>query len=279
MLELPQRLFTPSAAARAVFERSGVPRGRIQVLANGVDAPALAARVEALRPMPAQCKSQVRIGVLGSVQPSKGVLEFARAVLALEDPELFVEVHGELIDYHGDASYARALREFASREPRLSLHGLYEHADLARVLAGLDAVAVPSLWNEVHGSTAREARAAGLHVFVSDRGGLAEWSVGDGVEILPAADPAAWRAALARFAQACRTPGARLVRTPSEPLRTAHELALELERHYVELVREQLGREPDLAFEAGSDARRSAAPAAGPTPSAAARWWRRLLGS
>jgi len=278
MLELPQRLFTPSSAARAVFERAGVPRGRIQVIGNGVEAEALAARVAALRAGLAPRGKQLRIGVLGSVQPSKGVLEFARAALALGDAELFIEVHGELADYHGDPSTARALRELAAREPRLELRGAFAHADLARVLAGLDAVAVPSLWNEVHGSSAREARAAGLPVFVSDRGGLVEWDSREGVEVLPAQDPAAWSAALQRFAKAARAAGPQRERAPGPGLRSARQLALELESHYVELVREQLGREPRLVFEPGSEARRGAAAAAAPKPAAATNWWRRILG-
>ena len=45
MLALPQRVFTPSVAARAIFERAGVPAGRIQVLRNGVEVSALARHV------------------------------------------------------------------------------------------------------------------------------------------------------------------------------------------------------------------------------------------
>jgi glycosyltransferase involved in cell wall biosynthesis len=64
------------------------------------------------------------------------------------------------------------------------------------LLAQLDLVAVPSLWEEVHGLDAREARRAGLPVFASDLGGLAA----PGLHLLPAGDGPAWKAALLRFA-------------------------------------------------------------------------------
>jgi glycosyltransferase involved in cell wall biosynthesis len=278
MLALPQRIFSPSAAARDVFEAAGVPSGRIEVLENGVDALELAQRVQRARTQLPARGQQVRIGVLGSAQPSKGVLEFARAALSLDDSELFIEVHGQLGDYHGDPSYALALRALAAENSRLLLCGSYAHEDLARVLAGLDAVAVPSRWNEVYGLGAREARAAGLYVFASDTGGLAECKDREGVELLPAEDASAWRKALEPFAKACRAPGAARVFAARTALRTTRAAALELERHYVDLVREQLGREPALCFEPGEERPREVQSDGDPGGGALSRWWRRLRG-
>ena len=280
MLALPARLFAPSAAAREVFERNGVPSGRIRVLENGVDVTGLAARVESERPAQVSRDGKIRIGVLGSAQPSKGVLEFARAALSLDEPRLRIEVHGALPDYHGDSSYVVALRELAARDARLQLCGAFAHMDQARILARLDALAAPSIWNEVFGLSAREARAAGLFVFASDRGGLAGMRGDVGVRLLPAGDANAWSAALALFVRDQLASGARRNWPAPGNLRSVHELALELEQHYVELVRTQLGREPALVFEPGSD--RASARASGvssslalaPTPRA--NWWRRL---
>ncbi|HUR29368.1 MAG TPA: glycosyltransferase [Planctomycetota bacterium] len=272
MLALPARLFAPSKAAREVFERAGVPAQRIDVVENGIDASELARDVAALRATSGESSSVVRIGVLGSAQPSKGVLEFARAALALEERELVVEIHGALADYHGDQATVEALRELAARDARLVLRGAFAHADLAAVLARLDAVAVPSLWNETFGLTAREARAAGLRVLASDRGGLRELRDDPGVRLLPSHDPRAWTDAVAALLGERRVALERGEKPMPARLRTVHELALELETHYVDLVRTQLGREPALVFEAGTDrrAQRTAAPA----PS----WWRRLRG-
>ncbi|HTF90495.1 MAG TPA: glycosyltransferase [Planctomycetota bacterium] len=279
MLALPARVFAPSVAAQRVFERSGVPSGRIQLLENGVDAAGIAARVEALRSAQVRQDGEIRIGVLGSAQPSKGVLELARAVLSLDLPGVVVEVHGGLSQYHGDSSYAGALRELAASDPRLRLREEYPHADLASVLARLDAVAVPSLWNEVFGLSAREARAAGLFVFASDRGGLAGLRGDPGVRLLPPEDTEAWKVAIAEFVRAWRLAGSRRAwPAPSNP-RTVHQLALELEQHYVDLVRTQLGREPQLAFEPGSDrprVRASDGSRVAVTQPKPRGWWQRL---
>ncbi|MEO6708758.1 MAG: glycosyltransferase [Planctomycetota bacterium] len=279
MLALPARLFAPSVAARAVFERSGIPSGRILLLENGVDAGEIAARVEVERRALARQDGELRIGVLGSAQPSKGVLELARAALSLDLPGLVIEVHGRLAEYHGDSSYSDALRKLAASDPRLRLQGEYAHADLARVLARLDAVAVPSLWNEVFGLSAREARAAELFVFASERAGLEGLRGDPGARLLPSGDSMAWKTAIAEFERAWRAPGSRRTWPAPLNLRTVHQLALELEQHYVDLVRTQLGREPLLAFEPGSDrirASASAAPPAAQTPPTPRGWWQRL---
>ena len=64
------------------------------------------------------------------------------------------------------------------------------------MLAALDAVAVPSLWEEGFGLVAREARAVGLPVLATARGGLRELAPDPGVTWLDAEDPSGWGAAL-----------------------------------------------------------------------------------
>jgi glycosyltransferase involved in cell wall biosynthesis len=166
-LESCARLLAPSRAARELLLRHGPVFGRVEVLPNPVAAPP---GVRGARP---RVEGELRLGVLGSVQPSKGVLELARVVERVGGP-LVLEVHGPREPYHGDPGTARALEELARRSPRIELHGPYEPRELGERLAGLDAVAVPSLWEEFQGLVAVEARLAGLPVLVSGRGGLAD---------------------------------------------------------------------------------------------------------
>lgn len=274
MLALADRLFTPSSAARAVFERCGVPEGRIRLLANGVDTRNLPQAVAALRRAEARRDGVLRVGVLGSAQPSKGVLEFARAALSIETRELSIEVHGPVPDYHGDGTYAAELRALSLADDRLQLRGPYARADLPRVLARLDVVAVPSRWNEVFGLSAREARAAGVPVLASERGGLLDLAGDPGVRLLSSEDFSAWRAALEELLSDRK----RLAFVPAPGGRTAHELALELEVHYVDLVRTLLGREPALLFEPGQDRARPRHDAALTERTLAQKVWRFLRG-
>ena len=89
----------------------------------------------------------------------------------------------------------------------------------------------------------------------------------------------AWKTAIAEFVGAWRAAGSRRTWPAPSSLRTVHQLALELEQHYVDLVRTQLGREPQLAFEPGSDRIRARASASAPAAESGPRprgWWQRL---
>jgi glycosyltransferase involved in cell wall biosynthesis len=264
-LSSARRLFTPSRAARAVYARAGLEERRIGVVENGVDVEELACEVRELRAR-APARDQLRLGVLGTVLPSKGALELARAVLEARVPGLTLEIHGALPGYHGDERYVRELRELAVHAPCVRVHGPFEHGRLAEILAGLDGVAAPSRWNEVYGLTVREARAAGLPVLVSDAGGLpevVEW--GAAGLVVAAEERAAWVAALRRFADPAQR--AAWAAHPGRP-RAVRAMALELERAYCEVVREARGSLPELEFRPGEERREARGPRA---------WLRRLL--
>lgn len=208
LLRRADRLLVPSGAAREVFVRAGLERLRISVCENGIESQTLRARTQLAR---ADLPRGRRLGVLGSVQPSKGVLELAHAVCLADVRGLRLAVHGPLEDYHGDASYLNALERLAGQDPRVVLHGRYEPRDLPRVLATLDAVAVPSRWEEVYGLGAREARAVGLPVLAARRGGLALLADDPGVTLVEGDELSAWVAALRAFSFA---------RTEPAPVRT-----------------------------------------------------------
>ena len=189
-IESCERVLVPSEGAIEQFLRCGVPSAKLQVEPNVVDKPIW------LPPRRPFDPSHVRVGVLGSVQPSKGVLELARWVADLGEP-FSLEVYGPLSDYHGDESYGDAFRSLLREEPRVRWHGTYGPSDLPLIFAGLDLVCVPSLWEEVFGLVAYEAALAGLPVFVTDRGGLQE-SPG---HALAAGDADVWKGALKRFVE------------------------------------------------------------------------------
>ncbi len=191
-------LLTPSGAARDVYVRAGLRADAVRVCENGVDVGTLATQVRRLR-AERPPRDQVALGVLGSVLPSKGTLELARAFVQADAPQLTLEVHGNLPPYHGDLSYVEELQELAREEERIRLHGAYTTDELAGILADLDGVAAPSRWAEVYGLTVREASAAGLPVLVSDAGGLA--SVTQGGSTGRVVGEGEWVEALTQFAR------------------------------------------------------------------------------
>lgn len=247
-LEVPHRLVTPSEAARQVYARAGVPAERIRVCENGVATAAITAAVGRLRAegvRPIGSRGEVRLGVLGSVLPSKGVLELARAFQKAAVSGLTLEVHGNLPAYHGDPSYPQALIDLAREDTRVRLHGPYQVNGLAQILAGLDGVAAPSRWEEVFGLTVREASAAGLPVLVSDVGDLpAVTADGRRGIVVPADDEDAWVEALRRFGS---DPELRAsLATGAPAVRSTEAMMRELERLYVGVVREVTQLEPLL---------------------------------
>ena len=243
-LEEAHALLVPSAAAAAPFVRAGVPAERLRELEYGIDAEGLARAVARERARRPRGPRPFVLGQLGSLIPSKGPLELARAVLAV-DADVRLELHGPAPSWHGRDDYAEALRGLAREQARIALMGAYASAELPRVLAGLDAVAVPSRWEETYGLVAREARAAGLPVLVSDRGGLPAAVAGcPRSRVLPADDPEAWARAIETLAGersaapgAERGPGLETPDAPRTAWRSLDAMLLELEGVYRAPVR------------------------------------------
>lgn len=202
-LESCEDLRTPTPGSRRVALACGAPEEFIRVHGNPLPHSPWTPEPRVLDP------EHVHVGVLGSIQPSKGVLELAEWIADLGDP-FHLEVHGPLSDYHGDRSYGEAFLDLVRREERVVWHGPFRAAALPLIFSDLDLVCVPSLWNEVFGLAAHGANAAGRPLFVSDRGGLVD---GPGVQ-LPAGDGEAWKAALLRFV---REPHWRESVTPAAP--------------------------------------------------------------
>jgi len=172
-------LLTPSEPAMQTLIQAGVPAAGLSTFSLGVDCAGLKEEVDRLREAAPAREGRV-IGVLGAVQPTKGVLEFARAVIESEVPDLRLRVHGPLHPFHGDNSYIEALEALAKESAAVELSGSYDPASLPAVLASLDAVAAPARWEEGFGLSVREAAVVGLPVLVSDAGGLPELVEQDG---------------------------------------------------------------------------------------------------
>lgn len=250
-LAAPQRLFTPSEAARRVYVEAGVPAERIEVVANGIEVDELARTVARLRAIHVsdETSDEIRLGLLGTLLPSKGCLEFIRAFQEANIPDLILDVHGNMPSYHGDSSYLDTVREIAENDPRIRIHGPYDHERLGEILAQLDGVVAPSRWCEVFGLTVREARAAGLPVLVSAAGDLGSVAAdGEAGVVVAVDDHAGWVEALRAFADYRNR--ARWRRHTTRP-RTAFDMMLQLERAYVEMI-EAVGRVvPELSHEPG----------------------------
>jgi len=230
-------VLAPAPGVLRAHAALGVDAARARVIEHGIDASAIAAAVRDERTRsPRRAGDPVRLGVLGSVLPAKGVVELAEAFLESGTETLRLEIHGPLSAFHGDSTHLERLQQLARRSERIALHGAYAPSDLARILVRLDAVAAPAVWDEVYGLSVREARAAGLPVLVSDRGGLPSAAqCGRAGRVLPSGNRAAWAEALRELErdEALRS------RWSAQPcdLRSVADMAADHERAYFDALR------------------------------------------
>jgi glycosyltransferase involved in cell wall biosynthesis len=104
-------------------------------------------------------------GFLGRLTEEKGIAALLRATTLLRRPDWSLHIAGV-----GDAAFeARLKREFPDR--RIRWMGFMDRDGL---LAGVDALVVPSLWHEPMGYVALEAIHAGKGLIVARSGGLPE---------------------------------------------------------------------------------------------------------
>jgi glycosyltransferase involved in cell wall biosynthesis len=141
--------------------------------------------------------SPLRIAFLGRVHPTKGVELLLRALAAVPDARLTLDVFGVL----DNSGYAGSLRTLAANDSRVSLCASVANEQVTSLLRGYDVLAVPSVWLETGPLVVLEGFAAGIPVIGSKRGGIAEL-VADGVDglLVEAESVDAWSAALSQLA-------------------------------------------------------------------------------
>jgi glycosyltransferase involved in cell wall biosynthesis len=131
-------IVTASQFLRAMLIKRGVKEGKIAHSRYGLDTSW--AKGSGFK-LPS---TRVRIGFIGQILPMKGVDLLLRAVAGLP-PELPLQVliYGDLAK---TPDYGRRLQEMAVGDPRIRFLGTFDNARMGEVLAGIDVLAVPSIW-------------------------------------------------------------------------------------------------------------------------------------
>ena len=226
MLETVELFLAPSRTLRERFLRFGIPADRMVLAEQGIEHRPFAGlrRTEGER---------LRVGFVGSLIVSKGPHVLLEAVAGLAPERLELRVYGAYAPYHGD-DRDRARLAHLLAAPGVSHLGPLPHASIPAALAGLDVLAVPSVWIENAPFVIKEAFLAGVVVVASDLGGMAEMVKHERSGLLfPAGDASALRRALARL---CDDPGllSRL-RAGLPPVKSMEQDARETRARYEEL--------------------------------------------
>jgi glycosyltransferase involved in cell wall biosynthesis len=161
----------PSAYLRGRYLACGIDPDRILHLRYGL------VHVPRVPRQPRQ-DDRLRFGYIGAFHAHKGVDILLTAFRGLGD-RASLHLHGSSFD--SPVSEAHFKRSTAEPIPGVVLHGRYDNSAIGAILAGLDAVIVPSRWYENSPLTIQEAQIAGVPVITSDVGGMAEL-VRDGID-------------------------------------------------------------------------------------------------
>jgi len=175
-----------SETSRRRLVHEGLSGDRVVSIPNGVPDPGAPAALPG-------AGSVLRVGVLASLEPRKGIDVLLRAAAAAP-PSVHLAIAGEGPERAG----LEALASRAELRGRVSFMGRV--ADPYRFLAGCHLLALPSRL-EAMPLSVLEAKAAGRGALVSALPGMDEIVSDDGDgRILPAGDVGAWAAALAAAA-------------------------------------------------------------------------------
>lgn len=215
---------------RAVLLRNGVPSEKITLSRQGLcQEPQLQTAVHA----PAKT-GILRVVFLGRLDPTKGVDLLLRAVRAVPELKLEVDIYG-IAQGEGGRRYEARLRDMAAGDDRITFYAPVPAARVVETLRKYDVLAVPSQWLETGPMVVLEAFAAGVPVVGSRLGGIAELvrHEVDGL-LVAAADVGAWRAALMRLSAEPELRDG--LRGGIRPPRTMHTVAAEMAALYQQLL-------------------------------------------
>ena len=166
LLDLVDGFVSPSHFLKARFVAWGLPEARIEVIANAVPASTTTA--------PIRDRPRKNFGMFGNLAPHKGVMLALTAAERLGDIEGFaLRIHGANI--YREPGFTTSLdAALAAAGPHVSALGAYHRDDLARLMAAVDWVVVPSTWWENAPLVILEAFRHRRPVITADIGGMAE---------------------------------------------------------------------------------------------------------
>lgn len=168
ILDSADRLVTPSAFMKDIFQRYGVMESKISVVENGLNH-------DLFKDMPQTRSSMIRFGFIGSILPSKGVHILIEAFKLIGGSDVRLNIWGEVLPFHKDTNYGHRLTVLTKGwESSISFHGPYDNSQLPQIMSEIDILVVPSIWYEAFCLTIREGFLAQKPVIVSNYGAMAE---------------------------------------------------------------------------------------------------------
>lgn len=165
-------ILAPSQFLRQMYVGFGIAAERIRYSDYGMNTTAIrkSLRTPSGRPV---------FGYIGTLLPTKGVHVLVDAFLKVPPERAELRIYGPPANKY-IRDYAQMIERKIGERTDIRLMGEYQPQAIGDILAGLDAIVVPSIWHENSPLTIHEAFIAGAPVLTSNIGGMAEL-VTDGV--------------------------------------------------------------------------------------------------
>ena len=170
-------------------------------------------------------KKPVHFGFAGRLHTTKGLVQLARAAIAVpRDVDFRLDIRAPMLD-EGARAMAAQLRRIVGDDPRVRFEPAVSSGEIPSVLTALDALVSPSLWFENGPTIALEAMAVGTPIIATRVGNLAEL-IEDGVNgrLVEAGDVGGLSAALLEAATGPATT-IDVWRRALQPVRTMDDIA------------------------------------------------------
>lgn len=164
-LNVLRRIFAPTRLMAELLVGHGVEPGRIEHVPYGIDAAGYADVARGTRN-----ERPITFGFIGTLLPHKGCHILIEAFKALAPAGARLEIYGSPL--HAP-DYVARLEELA-KGAAVKFCGTFPNASIGQVLSGIDALVVPSLWQENTPLVVYSALAAKCPVVASDFRGMTE---------------------------------------------------------------------------------------------------------
>lgn len=168
VLEAADLVICPSRYLMNTFGKFGYDTSRYTFMRQGLSTPV------GQKPQVERSASDgLRLGYIGQIKVHKGVDLIVDAVIRLLDSghRLSLDLWGSETE---EPQYTQMLKERSASYPTIRWNGRYTGAKAWEVLAGFDALVIPSRWYENSPNVILEAYEMKLPVIATDLGGMAE---------------------------------------------------------------------------------------------------------
>lgn len=165
-LNLLQAVIAPNRMIESLLLRNGV-RSEIMVRSSyGINlAQPVVVRERTLNDRP------LVLGFIGTLASHKGCHVLLEALQQFSSREVHLKIYGKQTEF---PEYVAKLHRLSDGNESVTFCGTFSNDDIFNVLGGLDALVVPSVWNENTPLVVYSAQAAGCPVVASDVPGIAE---------------------------------------------------------------------------------------------------------